>query len=69
MDTRRAHQISRSFSSVDGIRVKAVADGLLVCQHGRSCYFIREACFWPFVFRVAGVADSGVAKIEANLSA
>jgi len=54
---------------VDGIRVKAVADGLLVCQHGRSCYFIREACFWPFVFRVAGVADSGVANIEANLSA
>jgi len=69
MDVRRAHQISRSFSRVGGIRVEAVGDGLLVCQHGRSCYFVRESCFWPFVFRVAGAAGPRVANIEENLAA
>ncbi|MDQ6958614.1 MAG: hypothetical protein Q9M24_05825 [Mariprofundaceae bacterium] len=32
-------------------------------------YFVREACFWPFVFKVAGSAENEVSNIEVRLAA
>lgn len=69
MNTQRAQQISRAFTYVNGISVEALSAGLLVHYHGRACYFVREACFWPFVFKMAGSAENQVSDIEVRLIA
>ncbi len=69
MDSRRARRIARSFSRIDGIDVNVVSGGILVRQGGKSSYFVREACFWPYVFRAAGAAGAEVSDIEEGLAA
>jgi len=69
MNIQRAQQISRAFSHVNEISVEEFSGGLLVHHHGKACYFVREACFWPFVFRVAGSAENQVSDIEVRLAA
>jgi len=69
MNIQRAQQISEAFSHVSEISVEELSGGLLVHHHGKACYFVREACFWPFVFRVAGSAENQVSDIEVRLAA
>jgi len=69
MNTRRAQKISRAFSHVSEISVEELSGGLLVRHHGKACYFVREACFWPFVFKVAGPFENQVSAIEVRLAA
>jgi len=69
MNTQRAQQISKAFSHVSEISVEELSGGLLVHHHGKACYFVREACFWPFVFKVAGSAENEVSDIEVRLAA
>jgi len=69
MNIQRAQQISRAFSHVSEISVEELSGGLLVHHHGKACYFVREACFWPFVFKVAGPAENQVSDIEVRLAA
>jgi len=54
---------------VNEISVKEFSGGLLVRHNGKTCYFVREACFWPFVFRVTGGAENQVSDIEVRLAA
>jgi len=54
---------------VNEISVEELSGGLLVHHHGKLRYFVREACFWPFVFRVAGSAENEVSNIEVRLAA
>jgi len=68
-DIQRAQQISKAFSHVSEISVKKLPGGLLVHHHGKVCYFVREACFWPFAFKVAGSAENAVSDIEVHLAA
>jgi len=69
MNVQRAQQISEAFSHVNEISVEESSGGLLVRHRGKACYFVREACFWPFVFRVAGAAENQVSDIEVRLAA
>lgn len=69
MTVQRARQISRAFSHVNEISVEELSGGLLVHHHENACYFVREACFWPFVFKVAGVAENEVLNIGFCLTA
>jgi len=67
----RAKQIADSFSDVATFHVENRTQGLLVSFMGKQAYFIREACFWPFIFKVAQAAheESAVAEIESELIA
>jgi len=69
MDMQRARQIARSFSRLKELQVEELSGGLLVRQGDHSSYFVRESCFWPFVFKVAGDACPAVADIESKLAA
>lgn len=69
MNIQRAKQIARSFSGVSEMQVEEKSGGILVRQHGHSCYFVREACFWPFVFKAAGTSRCYIAEIEMKLVA
>jgi len=71
MDTVRASIIANAFSQVSGFRVDRKADGVCVSYMGNKAYFIRESCFWPFVFNVARASheEVPVAEIEARLTA
>ncbi len=69
MQVQRAKQIANAFNAVRGIEVHDVSGGLLVRHDGCACYFVREACFWPYVFRVAGEAETAVAELEMRLAA
>jgi len=69
MNIQRARQIAASFSRVTELHVEELSGGLLVQHHGKSCYFLRESCFWPFAFKVAGTARADVADIELKLVA
>ena len=68
MNSQRAQQIARSFSGVTEMQVEQISGGLLVRQHGLSCYFVREACFWSFVFKTAAASRCDVAEIEAKMA-
>jgi len=57
MNTQRAQTIATNTSSADLI-VEAISGGLLVRHHGRSAFFVREACFWPFIYRISGGSPS-----------
>lgn len=54
MNMQRAQAIASSISGED-LSVEAISGGLLVRHRGRSAYFVREACFWPFIYKIAGV--------------
>ena len=69
MLVQRARQIASAFGAVRGVEVRDVAGGLLVRHGGASCYFVREACFWPYIFRIAGEAETAVAELEMRLAA
>lgn len=70
MDVQRASKISEQFSSIKGCEVEVWTHGLLVRVDGQTSYFTREECFWPFVFRMAGIVDaSAVAEIESHMQA
>jgi len=74
MNIQRARQIASSFSGsevghVKALHVEEVSGGLLVRYQGHACFFVREACFWPFVFKVAGSSLREVAEIELKLAA
>jgi len=68
MNSQRAQQIARSFSGVTELQVEPMSGGLLVRQHGHSCYFVREDCFWPFVFKTAAASRHDVAEIESKMA-
>jgi len=68
MNIKRAQQIARSFSGIPEIQVEEQSGGLLVRQSGHSYYFVREACFWPFVFKAAGTSRCDVAEIELEMA-
>jgi len=61
-------RITRKRSSNE-ISVEELSGGLLIHHHGKACYFVREACFWPFVFKVAGFAENEVSDTEVRLAA
>ncbi len=69
MRMQRARQIANAFGAVRRVDVREVAGGLLVRHDGVSCYFVREACFWPYVFRIAGESETLVAELEMRLAA
>jgi len=68
MNSKRAQQIARLFSGVLELQVEEKSGGLLVRQHGHASYFVREACFWPFVFKAAGSSRCDVAEIELKMA-
>jgi len=53
MNIQRAHAIATSISDTN-VTVEAISGGLLVHHQGRSAYFVREACFWPFIYQITG---------------
>jgi len=71
MDALRAERIADSFSGVTTFHVDRRNRGLLVSFMGNRAYFVREACFWSFVFKVAlaGHEESAVAEIESEFIA
>jgi len=69
MDMQRARQIAHSFSRVAELQVEELSGGLLVRHGAHSSYFVRESCFWPFVFKAAGASCHDVIEIEARLAA
>ncbi|MCK5308660.1 MAG: hypothetical protein KAJ73_08620 [Zetaproteobacteria bacterium] len=68
MDAFRAKRIADSFSDMTTFHVENRTRGLLISFMGNRAYFVREACFWPFVFKVAlaGHEESAVAEIESE---
>lgn len=69
MNIDRARQIARSFSHLGDLHVEELSGGLLVQHAGNSSYFVRESCFWPFVFKTAGSSQGAVLEIETRLEA
>jgi len=69
MNIQRARQIANSFSRIDEMQVEEVFGGLLVHHQRHSRFFMRESCFWPFVFKIAGKSSKDVAEIEMKLEA
>jgi len=55
MNMQRAQAIASSISAED-LSIEAVSGGLLVRHRGRSAYFVREACFWPYIYKIAGIS-------------
>ncbi len=71
MDIRRAAEIAGNFCDNSVFCVHQKKKGLLVRYSGQSAYFVHEASFWPFIFRLAVIADQekAVAEIESRLAA
>lgn len=70
MDAQRANEIAQGFAQARNFSVHSEGGGLLVECRGRSTFFVREACFWPYVFRIASNDEKHVvADIEARLAA
>jgi len=67
MNIHRARQIARQFTHLGELQVEELSGGLLVRHHGNSSYFVRESCFWPFVFKVAGASSADVMAIESRM--
>jgi len=67
MNIQRARQIARMFAGVGELHVEEASRGLLVQHQGTSCYFVRESCFWPFVFKAAGASGAKVLEIELRM--
>jgi len=67
MNIQRARQIARQFAHIGELHVEEISGGLLVRYHGNSSYFVRESCFWPFVFKAAGSSSADVLAIESRM--
>ncbi|HKJ82832.1 MAG TPA: hypothetical protein VJ961_02290 [Mariprofundaceae bacterium] len=57
MDVKRARDIVEALPELSDLLILE-EEGRLLVRHanGVSC-FVREACFWPFVFRMADARD------------
>ncbi|MDQ6993461.1 MAG: hypothetical protein Q9M31_08285 [Mariprofundus sp.] len=55
MNTNRAEKIAARFQGNFNFLVRPHAKGLVVRYHQHSHYFIRESCFWSYVFKSAGL--------------
>jgi len=71
MNIRRAERIAAHFTPNAVFHVASYSHGLLVSYRGGTAYFVSEAGFWPFIFRLAVVAnqEQHVAEIESRLAA
>jgi len=71
MDFHRAKTIATNFYPNATFRVGYDSHGLLVRHSRGTAYFIHESGFWPFIFRLAMIAnqESDVAEIESRLAA
>ncbi|HKJ84239.1 MAG TPA: hypothetical protein VJ961_09525 [Mariprofundaceae bacterium] len=69
MDVERAREIVEALPELHDLLIQEEKGRLLVRHaNGMSC-FAREACFWPFVFRVADARDRmRVNDIEIRLA-
>ncbi|TLS67200.1 hypothetical protein FE236_13025 [Mariprofundus erugo] len=55
MDAGRAKKIATTFTGNMHFRVRSHANGLLVRYQKHTHYFIRESCFWSYVYKAAGL--------------
>ncbi len=55
MDCIRAKKIADRFSGNVNFKVELCSSGLLVRHHQHTHYFVRESCFWSYVYRSAGL--------------
>ena len=71
MKSSRAKAIAESFSRISSFAVENRAKGVCVHYLDNHAYFVREACFWSFAFRLgyASHEEGQVAEIEAKLTA
>ncbi|HKI61527.1 MAG TPA: hypothetical protein VKA31_04460 [Mariprofundaceae bacterium] len=58
MKDSRAKRIATNFSASASFRVRPFNHGLLVQYHQNTCYFVRESCFWDFIYKMAGLDES-----------
>ncbi len=58
MDGTRARKIENSFSGSLNFIVRSYCDGLQVCYHHHTHYFVRETSFWSYVYKAAGLPVS-----------
>lgn len=55
MNATRARKIAANFTGNVNFVVQSCSDGLLVRFKDHSHYFVREHCFWSYVYRSAGL--------------
>ena len=55
MDGIRAKKIADRFSGNQDFIVNTFSGGLLVHHHQHTHYFVRESCFWAYVYKQAGL--------------
>jgi len=71
MNTIRAQKIADAFSPINAFGVESTEYGVRVNYLGNQAYFVRETCFWPFVFKLGQVnhEEGQIAEIEMGLFA
>lgn len=57
MRADRARKIAAAFSQAGILKIRQSGGGLQVSFCGEERYFSREALFWPFIYRLAGVIE------------
>jgi len=69
MTSTRAQTIAKAFSTIRTFSVNSEKRGLYVQYPGRTAYFVREACFWSFIFslRHTGETQKEISRIESQL--
>lgn len=55
MDSIRAQKIADRFTGNMNFMVRSHCGGLLVQYHKHTHYFVRESCFWSYVYMAAGL--------------
>jgi len=55
MDGTRARKIADRFAGNLNFNVRSYCGGLIVRYHHHTRYFVREACFWSYVYKAAGI--------------
>ncbi|WP_143144928.1 hypothetical protein [Mariprofundus micogutta] len=55
MESIRAQRIADRFAGNLNFMVKSCSGGLLVRYHQHTHYFVRESCFWSYVYMAAGL--------------
>lgn len=70
MNSSRAKTIADAFSRISSFAVESKEKGICVHYLNNHAYFVREACFWPFAFRLgyANHEEGQIAEIEAKLT-
>ncbi|NWF35434.1 hypothetical protein [Mariprofundus sp. KV] len=71
MKSSRAKTIAASFSRISSFAVESAGKGICIHYLDNRAYFVREACFWAFAFRLgyANHEEGQIAEIEAELLA